>query len=582
MRRRARFGFLTLLALGTGVTARAEPPAPVLHEPIPPNPREDVSFDLALDGEIPAAIQTPRGLVEAPDPRRPVDGEEHSYGSNAPTDVPGSSFRPDRDTRRPDMLPYDDPFTPSTAPFKRLAAFDTVDASYTLSVRAPHLEPLTVAASAPLGPADAIFYADMVVDLSSDEPVRIPSVGPGARVLRARAGVGSEDVPITLARDGAENWFVSANVTRRVRLVMELSIPRTAFGGDYGDPAWSELPRVGALPTRVARAARKVAEKIGVDGRGSPRDKVTKLVAYFRAFEDSDDPPTPSDDIYLDLALSKKGVCRHRAFAFLVTALGVGIPTRVVVNEAHAWVEVHDGRAWRRIDLGGAGRALERPRATASRFDPPPDAFAWPHRSARGDELANRGASVGANGANGANARNPTGMASNAPSAPNAPNAPSTSNAPDTANGDPTAPPKAAPNGAASATTANSATNGAASANPAASANGTGANSAAAEPPDARPASTIALELAAKDVQRGSTLRVTGHVSAENRPCERVPVSFFLHGRDGADAVLGQLATDDQGAFDGVVRLPPGLELGDYELRARTSGGARCGTGGTR
>ncbi len=573
MRRRARIGGLLLLALGTGVTARAEMPGPVLHEPIPPNPREDVSFDLTLDGEIPAAIQTPRGLVEAPDPRRPVDGENHPYGSDAPSDVPGSSFRPDRDTRRPDTLPYDDPFTPSTAPFKRLAAFDTVDASYTLSVRAPRLEPLTVSAAVPLGPADAIFYADMVVQLSPDEAVRIPSVGPGARVLRARAGVGSEDVPITLARDGAENWFVSANVARRVRLVMELSIPRTAFGGDYGDPAWSELPRVGALPTRVARAARKVASTIGVDGRGSPREKVTKLVAYFRSFEDSDDPPTPSDDIYLDLALSKKGVCRHRAFAFLVTALGVGIPARVIVNEAHAWVEVHDGRAWRRIDLGGAGRALERS-PTASRFDPPPDAFAWPHRSARGDELASRGASAGANGANGANGRPRTGMAANATDPPNVdPTAPSSASS--------GTPSNASSNAAGTTTAANDANGSPDSTTP--SAHGASASDAgAAEPPDSRPASTIVLELATKDVQRGSTLHVTGRVSAENQPCDRVPVSLFLHRQGGGDSLLGQLATDERGAFDGIVRMPTGLDLGDYELRARTPGGARCGTGGTR
>jgi hypothetical protein len=52
--------------------------------------------------------------------------------------------------------------------------------------------------------------------------------------------------------------------------------------------------------------------------------------------------------------LSKKGVCRHRAFAFLVTAQSLGIPTRVITNEAHAWVEVFDSRLWRRIDLGGA------------------------------------------------------------------------------------------------------------------------------------------------------------------------------------------------------------------------------------
>ena len=70
------------------------------------------------------------------------------------------------------------------------------------------------------------------------------------------------------------------------------------------------------------------------------------MVAYFRSFEPSDDFPNDHGDIYLDLALSRKGVCRHRAFAFLVTALNIGVPTRFVANEAHAWVEVHDSRLW--------------------------------------------------------------------------------------------------------------------------------------------------------------------------------------------------------------------------------------------
>ena len=82
------------------------------------------------------------------------------------------------------------------------------------------------------------------------------------------------------------------------------------------------------------------------------------MVGYFRSFAPSDDSPESEGDIYLDLALSKKGVCRHRAFAFLVTALNIGIPARFVHNEAHAWVEVRDDQRWHRIDLGGAALDL--------------------------------------------------------------------------------------------------------------------------------------------------------------------------------------------------------------------------------
>ena len=88
---------------------------------------------------------------------------------------------------------------------------------------------------------------------------------------------------------------------------------------------------------------------IGVSRAQAPREALRRLVSYFRAFAPSEDPPTGHDDVYLDLALSQKGVCRHRAFAFLVTALGLGLPARMVTNEAHAWVEVSDSRRWHRI-----------------------------------------------------------------------------------------------------------------------------------------------------------------------------------------------------------------------------------------
>ncbi|HEY8076335.1 MAG TPA: transglutaminase-like domain-containing protein, partial [Labilithrix sp.] len=334
--------------------ADAQRPGPVLHEVIPPDPREDVALSVPLDGELHAAIDTPRGPIAAPDPNKPPQAQGEAPYSNSPRDgIPDSTFDPDRHTQRPDVLPYDDPFSPSTAPFKRLSAFDRVDASYTLSVRDPSTRPLAISASPPPDPSEEKFYADMVVDLGAGQHVKIPSVGPDARVLAARAGVGTQDVRFRLYRDGADNWFIESEVSTRARVVMELAIRRAAFGGDFGNPSWAEMLPVPPLPPKVTRSATEVAARIGVSRRMSPRDVVAKLVSYFRGFSESDEPPAQTTDIYLDLALSKKGVCRHRAFAFLVTALYLGLPTRMIVNEAHAWVEVYDGHMWRRIDLGG-------------------------------------------------------------------------------------------------------------------------------------------------------------------------------------------------------------------------------------
>ena len=547
-----------MVALAPPAVAQRRDAVPVLHEPIPPDAREDIALSVSLEGDIPAAINTPRGLVQAPDPTKPVGSGDSPY-NHAPGDARDTSFHPDRDTRRPDVLPYDDPFSPSTAPFKRLSAFDTVDASYTLSVRDAHTTPLQVMPTPAPDASEEQFYADMVVDLVAGQKVRIPSVGPGSRVLRARAGVGTQDVRFMLWKDGAENWFIEAESSTRARIVMELSAPRAAFGGDFGNPSWAELLPLPPLPNAVQRSANEVTAKIGVSRRLSPRDDVTKLVAYFRGFTESEDPPAPSRDIYLDLTLSRKGVCRHRAFAFMITALSLGLPTRMVVNEAHAWVELHDGRMWRRVDLGGAGQTLHDPLSNNVPYDPPPDPFAWPQGATRGDDLADRAR------------RARTGSSSSPP-------------------GSPSSLPSITPVGLSSASSASSASssgpngsdpNGASSGG-AASFGQSLANGRKPSTPDDRPSSIVTMTLAGADAHRGAPFKVRGQVSADGEPCGHVSVEIVLHSRQQGDVAIGQLATDERGAYDGAIVLPSAVPLGDYDVQARTLGDSRCGLGFSR
>jgi uncharacterized membrane protein YgcG len=539
---------------------------PTLHEPIPPDPREDVALSVSLAGDLPAAINTPRGLVSAPDPARPLGSGDAPYSPAPKGDAPGDKFRPDRSTSRPDVLPYDDPFSPSTAPFKRLSAYDTVDANYTLSVRSPHTTPMAITPTPAPDSSEEHFYADMVVDLAAGRKVRIPTVGPGARVLRARAGVQSQDVKFTLYKDGAENWFIEGDATTRARLVMELSVPRATFGGDFGNPTRAELSAVPPLPPNVQTAAAQVAQKIGVTPRTAPREVVTKLVAYFRAFHESEDPPTGRGDIYLDLALQQKGVCRHRSFAFLVTALYLGIPTRMIANEAHAWVEVDDGHMWRRIDLGGAGRTLHDPLSSNVPYDPPPDPWSWPQGSTRGDDLADRARRSGGGS--------------------NPPAAPATSGSAASAQ-DPRAPAGGASSAAFGASGSSGSSGGFASSGGSGGGSSGGGTSTNLRPvtlpgPDDRPASTLTMTLGGIDARRGAPLPVRGQVSAEGEPCGHVAVEIVLRSKTQGDIPVGVLATDERGHYDGALVLPPSVPLGDYEAHARTLGDARCGNGQTK
>jgi hypothetical protein len=520
-----------LLALSP--TADAASTGAVLHEQIPPDPREDVALSVSLDGDLPAALATPSGIVTAPDPRQPVPPGAR-LGVDSSTDA---VFRPDRDTRRPDVLPYDDPFRPSTAPFKRLMAFDTVLPSYALGVRDARMQPLAIRGRGD-DPAEEHFFGDMVVDLSPGKRTRIPTVGPSARVLRARTAVGLAEVQVRLFRDGADNWFVEGDATTRARLIMELSVARATFGGEFGNPRWVDLGPSNPLPPNIRPAAAEVTARIGVSTAMQPREVVSKLVAYFRSFSDSDLPPSGGRDIYLDLALSKKGVCRHRAFAFMVTALSLDIPTRMVLNEAHAWVEVFDGSLWRRIDLGGAGRSLGGQVTNTPSHDPPPDPFAWPPGATRGQDMADR-ARQSATPSPG------PGSKSGTPS-PDGSGAGATSAAPSPA---------------------------------------TGASSSAVPAPsaekDARAPSVVSLALLDVEARRGAALRVTGEVASEGEACPHALVEIILRDPDrpSRQRTLGALAADEKGEYTGSLVVPPDVELGDYDVLARTPGDARCGRG---
>jgi transglutaminase-like putative cysteine protease len=533
VKRRSRL--LTVLAVATigaaAWQARASNRGPLLHEPLPPDPAEDLAMHVAIDGNLSPAIRSGKTAIAAPDPRQPPSADEPSYGG-----VDRERFQPDRDTRRPDVGGYDEPFTPSTAPFKRMSAFDAVRADYSLYVRDDRLFALSL--GGPARPEEDAFYADEVVDLVPGRPVRIPSVAAGARVLHARLGVGAEDIAFTIERDGADNWSLDARSLRpvRARLVMELAAPRAAFGGPFGDPSWSALPLVPPLPDNVARDAAVVRAAIGVSRAMSPRAAVARLVDYFRGFAPSSDLPRRQSSIYVDLALSKKGVCRHRAFAFMITAQSLGLPARMVVNEVHAWVEVHDGALWRRVDLGGAGEAQLASSSDAQRpaYDAPADAFRWPAGAARGEEMFAQARARAGGGAPGDG------------------------------------------NGEGNAESA--------SARSTSGANGQGAPAQDPNDPHSdaveRAASSLALDVVDADARRGEPLHVRGRVTADGDACPNASVELALRDvKTRRETAMGTLATDASGAFAGGIVVPVSASLGDYDVIARTAGSGACGAG---
>src|ERR1700734_3404717 len=114
---RFALGIVVLAAALLGATpGDARGASPILHERIPADPAEDAPRGAAPAGAPPAALTTPGGLVSAPDPHRLPSAPAPNAGDPGITDAaPNAHFHPDRDTHRPEVVPYDDPFTPSTA-----------------------------------------------------------------------------------------------------------------------------------------------------------------------------------------------------------------------------------------------------------------------------------------------------------------------------------------------------------------------------------------------------------------------------------------------------------------------------------
>jgi hypothetical protein len=521
----SRRHLLAAIALVTlALPARGD--GPVLHEFFEPNPSEDLALSATTpSGDMPAAIETPSGLVSAPDATRTPAPTEVAYGGTSTPESADASYQIDRDTTRPEVVDYDDPFIPAVTPFKRLFAYDRVDASLELVVSDKDLRKLEVGGSVRAG--DDSFYGDMVVDLAAETPVRIPSVGPGARVLAAHT---YPPTLFALYRDGADNWFVKAPERRRVRLVVQLAISRSAFGSEFPDVPWSSLEReIPELPAGVKSVALEVANQIGISRAQAPRAALAQLVAHFRAFAPSGDrPKSVGTALYKELALSQKGVCRHRAYAFVITAHALGLPARMVRNEAHAWVEVFDGAIWHRIDLGGAAGELETEQdPTLPQHQPPADPYEWPAGSESGRELASRS------------------LAENDPSAPrNAPDAPSAASSM-----------QPAPIGPAAV------------------------DGGGTRQDDSRPESALSLKVESSDVRRGEPLIVSGRVTADGEGCPRVRVDFALKNASGSVTPIQSLSSDEQGRYSGAIVVPLGVDVGDYEVVVSTPGGERCGQG---
>jgi hypothetical protein len=347
------------------------------------------------------AVPPPAGGPLRPAEEAPMQG---AGGDGLGSELPGRrspSFRPDRVTELEGTLGYYEVFSPSIAPFKRVTALDHVrleDRTPVLAVADPSPRPVSIEGldSAPPDSRERDrFWGSVVLDFGEGLRLPLPSVSPESRVLVAQT---VPSVAFHIERDSADNFFIVADQApaEAVRLTYVLDAPRSYFGAALPlTRADALMDRAGQLPERVGRDAITFAQELGLARDHPSTDVLRKLAEHFRSFEESREPPPDTGNIYLDLAREQRGVCRHRSYAFVITAIGLGIPARFVQNEAHAWAEVKvAGVGWMRLDLGGAAEGLEghslddRPAYRSNVPDPWPRPLAYEESYSRAAELA--------------------------------------------------------------------------------------------------------------------------------------------------------------------------------------------------
>jgi len=371
MRLRPTLAVLAVSAIAGLAVAQQMKTRPTLHEDlvVSGGPPLDTRTIGGGNDKMPAAIRSGDKIIPKPpltDPDK-SSSDEPVLGTSSRAADRQTQMRPDGNTGPDDTLHYASVFNPDVLPFKRLSTFDSVGDDYVLRVGR------TARVDVPVGgvtdPAKRDYFrASVLVQLEPGKDVPLPSVAPDMRILSYET---RPRIQLKFEKDGADNFYVRTDESSgsgTYRLIFDCdadagyfapSLPTGRFYSSRMVATMAPAEIRPVIPDPIRQAATVTLNKLGVDADMKLDVAFNKLVAYFRAFEAKQLPPS-SGNIYRDLCDSQAGVCRHRAFAFMITANGLGIPTRYVENEAHAFVEVwFPERNWQRIDLGGAALRMQ-------------------------------------------------------------------------------------------------------------------------------------------------------------------------------------------------------------------------------
>lgn len=245
---------------------------------------------------------------------------------------------------------------------------------------------------------DYEFTGIVTLDFSSYSPgefIRIPSVSPAAEITDYTTNpVG---IDFKFYRDDADNYYVSTSdspsndkVTLKFWTSTDMSYYSFYYSEDgllvdYKNPDLSVITDVltidelkNEVPYNVKRILNycpsnipyeDVLDEINPSLKNEDNVKIilSELIDWFSSFQGDNDEhecsiPDESEisDTYKAMAMSQCGCCGVRSQVFYITANCIGIPTRLINNECHAYVEIYiPSNGWTMVQLGGCDPAFE-------------------------------------------------------------------------------------------------------------------------------------------------------------------------------------------------------------------------------
>lgn len=533
-----------VVTLGAQSSARKQP---IPHEDLPAPTGADTSPVVGSSGSgaVPTALRSGDAIIPKPSVDQPFDkskGEPvlgtKDFGADRKTTI-----SPDDNTGPDSTLHYISVFNPDVLPFKRMSAVDAVADNYALKIGRPALTELPVGGVTDPKTRDW-FYGNMMIELQPNADVPIPSVAPDMRILSYDV---KPKIALKFEKDGADNFYVrtdESSASGQYRLIIYVDADAGYFAPSLPTKA-KYTPRMVATMTppelrpimsdAVKSSARTTLDKLGITPDQPLGDAFNALVSYFRGFTAKPLPANATGDIYRDLCDSQAGVCRHRAFSFMITANALGIPARYVENEAHAFIEVwFPERRWQRIDLGGAALRMDVANAEDKKLHNPrsEDPFAKPpeysqqYTQLEGDIRGLTQKQISDRKKPNAT---PSGSLGQGPG--QGPGNGSGNSGPDRITPDPSLP-------------------------------------TVTQDPKKK---TPRLDVTTADTAafRGDVVHVEGRVVAEGKPIPDHPVDVFLApaGRRGANPIpLGRAVSDANGRFTQEFTVPASLNLATYEI----------------